>query len=124
MRTTRHLRDMLAAEFPSWHVTDDAREVTITKPTIVMAPREINRVNTAGRQISVQVVAEVWLLTEKLAPRGIEPELDNNIIKVLAAIEADPRFTWSQARRGALDTDHGWNLDVTFVIQAQPIGTP
>lgn len=121
MRTTRHLRDFLAAEFPDWNVTDDNREVTVTRPTIAMAPATITRQPLAGQQLAVTVEIEVWLLTEKTAPREVENTLDSNVFKLLSAVEADPRFTWTTARRAALETGQGWNLTITQAFQTTPL---
>lgn len=123
MKTTADLRAYLEAEFPHWHIIDETRQLDgVSKPTVLIYPDEIRRVNSAGNVLTVHTQLTVWLLTEKVKPDEVEAELDSNIFPLLGVIEKASEFTWENVTRATLaGAGHGYQLTVNVIFQITEI---
>lgn len=120
MRTTAALREFIADELPEWLVLDEPRQLDqATGPSVLMAPSEVTRIGIAGSGVlAVSARVTVWILTEKVVPREVEPALDHLLFTFLSLIESHTEFMWETATRTMLEgAGHAWQIDVTHVWQ-------
>lgn len=123
MSARTELATHLAAALPDYIVVATGRlPVKVTARTVVVWQQDM-RPSDAGRD-AVLLTLTVALLTQYTNAR-IEDDLEAGLLEVCSAINADPRFGWTDAQRAVfedVDPGHGYKITVLAGGEAAPLG--
>lgn len=121
MSGRRTLAEHLETALPGWQIVSDAHVIdTVRKPgaAVVWTSRRRRWEKLGFDWLDDEIT--VWVLTAAEKAADIEDDLDDLLIRFLAALEDQPAYSWTEAERGVLaEKFQGWRVPVTCLYQLE-----